>query len=175
MCRDLSQLELCSTALTKPARFRPQAIRLKYDNLAFQDTTQWCLGPFLERSVCSVPHLMSSSRSVSPVTRPIITSSLPPHRGRTRLTPAFISLLVSALFFRSRDVYIDGAGSARLLNMTATRRSPSTLRCAPHVLRRKAVPLRRLPVPISQSQQFSSPPGETYAPFSPPCSRGSWP
>lgn len=131
-------------------------------------------GPvFGEICLLTIPHLKSSSRSVSPVTRPIVTSSLPPHRGRTRLTPALMSLLVSALFYRSRDVCVDGAGSARLLNMTATRRWPSTLRFAPHVLRRKAVPLRRLPVPMGHSKQFSSPPGETYAPFSPPCPRGS--
>lgn len=33
-------LESCFVALTQLARFRPQAIRLKCDNLAFQDTTQ---------------------------------------------------------------------------------------------------------------------------------------
>lgn len=33
-------LESCFVALTELARFRPQAIRLKCDNLAFQDTTQ---------------------------------------------------------------------------------------------------------------------------------------
>lgn len=74
------------------------------------------------------PHL----RSISPVTRPIITSSLPPHRGRTRLTPTSTSPLVSALFYRSRGVYVDGAGSAQLLSMPAICRSPSTLRFAPH-------------------------------------------
>lgn len=123
------------------------------------------------RSVCSQspapsPHL----RSVSPVTRPIITSSCNhTEAGQGWQHVLVIQTLVSTLFCMSRGVYNDG--SARFLGMTATRRSPSMLRCAPHVLRRKAVPLPMLPVPIGQSQQLTSPPGETYASVRPPPTR----
>lgn len=71
--RTYSLSEPCSVALTKLSRSGPQALRLQCDNLRTQRNGAWARfgRPVCLRFPASNPHL----RSVSPVTRSIITSS----------------------------------------------------------------------------------------------------